>query len=444
MIDCDHLRGRLREICEGFDAFGDPIDMSQDDRVRSLIAIKAMIPGVTESEIIAHVHTLHANSTPGSILRGTSGTGASVVGSQVEDCSDAGTLMLAAIQEETGQQISCGSCRAYLASLNRMSNHDHAAIEQKLYAEISWPPPWREKYKDKETQKIRISEIVYGVLARATTCVKPKPARLPVARSVRQNSRRSYTGWRSEADGPRIEHGPFVSSIRHLTYHVYAIKKHESWKWNLEQLAKRWRLFNGTRIIGISEGSGAQSASQIITFTESLGIVFDHHVVRPNNEKLREVVTWIPMLDLLKPQSAGANEVVFSAHAKGQKYDDPSHTRDWTDLMYQSCLDDWPAVYNALRMSLMAGSMREYGLLGKWHNWAYSGTFYWWRLAEIGKRKWRDVDKWFAGTESWPGKMCDARETECLFLNDSRRMYDRQYWVDVVRPEWDQYLKQRK
>jgi hypothetical protein len=150
------------------------------------------------------------------------------------------------------------------------------------------------------------------------------------------------------------------------------------------------------------------------------------------------------MLSLLNPQSAGENEVVFSAHAKGQKYDDPSHTRDWTDLMYQSCLDDWPAVYNALRTSLMAGSMREYGLLGKWHNWAYSGTFYWWRLAEIGKRKWRDVDQWFAGTESWPGKMCDARETACLFLNDSRRMYDHQYWVDVVWPEWNRYLQQRK
>ncbi len=271
-----------------------------------------------------------------------------------------------------------------------------------------------------------------GVASQAATMVGPQPRRGP------------YTGWRSEADGPRIEHGPFVSSIRHLTYHVYAAKKHDSWKWNLEQLAKRWRLFNGTRIIGISEGPAAQSASQVIAFAESLGMVFDHHVIRPNNEKLREVVTWAPMLSLLNPQSAGENEVVFSAHAKGQKYDDPSHTRDWTDLMYQSCLDDWPAVYNALRTSLMAGSMREYGLLGKWHNWAYSGTFYWWRLTEIGKRKWRDVDQWFAGTESWPGKMCDPRETACLFLNDSRRMYEHQYWVDVVWPEWNRYLQQRK
>ncbi len=361
------------------------------------------------------------------------------------DCSNAGTLLMEAIQTDTGRPVSCGSCKTYLLSLDRMSAHDHASIVQKLYAEISWPQSWRAAHGDKDGQRKRIGEIVSGVLASATTtCKVVRPVRPQVARGGRQNSRRSYTGWRSEADGPRIEHGPFVSSIRHLTYHVYAAKKHDSWKWNLEQLAKRWRLFNGTRIIGISEGPAAQSASQVIAFAESLGMVFDHHVIRPNNEKLREVVTWAPMLSLLNPQSAGENEVVFSAHAKGQKYDDPSHTRDWTDLMYQSCLDDWPAVYNALRTSLMAGSMREYGLLGKWHNWAYSGTFYWWRLTEIGKRKWRDVDQWFAGTESWPGKMCDPRETACLFLNDSRRMYEHQYWVDVVWPEWNRYLQQRK
>lgn len=358
------------------------------------------------------------------------------------DCSNAGTLLMEAIQTDTGQPVSCGSCKTYLLSLNRMSSHDHASIVQKLYAEISWPPHWRAHNGDKDGQRKRIDEIVSGVLAVATTTCKTQ--RPQTAHRGGQNGRRSYTGWRSEADGPRIEHGPFVSSIRHLTYHVYAAKKHDSWQWNLEQLAKRWQIFNGTRIIGISEGTEAQPASQVIAFAESLGMVFDHHVIRLNKEKLREVVTWVPMLSLLKPESAGANEVVFSAHAKGQKYDDPAHTRDWTDLMYQSCLDDWPSVYNALRTSLMAGSMREYGLLGKWHNWAYSGTFFWWRLAEIGNRKWRDVDQWFAGTESWPGKMCDARETACLFLNDSRRMYDHQYWVDVVWPAWNQYLQQRK
>jgi hypothetical protein len=228
-----------------------------------------------------------------------------------------------------------------------------------------------------------------------------------------------------------------------LTYHVWASNRGDSWQWNLEQLAKRWKLFNGTRIIGVVHDEGSRSADEVLTFAESLGMNFDHQVIKPNIPKLREVVTWIPMLNLLKPESAGANEVVFSGHAKGQKYEDPKHTRDWTDLMYQSCLDDWASVYNALRTSLMAGSFKEFGLLGKWHDWAFSGTFFWWRLAEIGKRNWRQVDQWFAGTESWPGKMCDPRETACLFLNDSRRMYDQPYWSETVWPEWQKYQEAR-
>ena len=266
-----------------------------------------------------------------------------------------------------------------------------------------------------------------------------KAQKKPRVVSAARNSKRGpYTGWRSEADGPVFPMGPFVSSIRHLTYFVYP-KSRESWQWNLEQLAKRWWLFNGQRILGIAHDAKSATPQEVIDYAASLGMTFDHVLTKQNNEKLREVVLFADMVQLLKPESAGADEVVFSAHAKGQKYDDPKHTRDWCDLMYQTCLDDWPSVYNALRSALFAGSFREFGLLGKWHNWAYSGTFYWWRLAEIGKRNWNDVDKWFAGTESWPGKLCDPRETACLFLNNSRRLYDAPYWESTVWPEWAKY-----
>jgi hypothetical protein len=270
---------------------------------------------------------------------------------------------------------------------------------------------------------------------------QPRPQR-PV-RAVNRKSRHEYTGWRSEADGPPTEFGPFVSRIRHLTYFVYG-RSEESWKWNLDELAKRWWLFNGKKILGIAHDGKSAKPQAVIDYAASLGMVFDDVVTASNNEKLREVVLWVPMLERLHPTTAAADEVVFSAHAKGQKYDDPKHTRDWCDLMYQSCLDDWPAVYNALRTSLFAGSFREYGLLGKNSNWAYSGTFYWWRLAEIGKRNWRDVDRWFAGTESWPSKMCEANETACLFLNDSRRLYDTNYWLSTVWPEWAKYQEKMR
>jgi hypothetical protein len=330
-----------------------------------------------------------------------------------------------------------------LRSLNQCQSQDLEAVNRRLYAEIEWPKAWREKHPLKELQKARIAEIVAQVASQAECKIsQPRVRRNVRPRGAKPAGRKPYTGWRSEADGPAIQHGPLVSSVRHLTYHIWASNRGDSWQWNLEQLAKRWRLFNGKKIVGIAEDRDSASADVVLQFAESLGMKFDHQVIRQNIPKLREVVTWVPMLEILKPQSAGPGEVVFSAHAKGQKYEDPRHTRDWTDLMYQSCLDDWPSVYNALRTSLMAGSMREFGLLGKWHDWAFSGTFFWWRLAEIGKRNWRDVDQWFAGTESWPGKMCDPRETACLFLNDSRRMYDLPYWESTVWPEWAKYQEQ--
>jgi adenine/guanine phosphoribosyltransferase-like PRPP-binding protein len=119
------------------------------------------------------------------------------------DCSDAGTLMMSAIQNDTGQPISCGSCKTYLLSLNRMSAHDHAAIVQKLYAEISWPPSWRAANGDKEGQRKRIGEIVSGVLAAATTtCQTPKPVRRTASQVVRRTPSRGVGSAFVAGSGP--------------------------------------------------------------------------------------------------------------------------------------------------------------------------------------------------------------------------------------------------
>jgi adenine/guanine phosphoribosyltransferase-like PRPP-binding protein len=119
------------------------------------------------------------------------------------DCSNAGTLMMEAIQADTGQPVSCGSCKTYLLSLNRMSAHDHAAIVQKLYAEISWPPSWRAKHGDKEGQRKRISELVSSVLAAATTtCQTPKPVRRTASQVVRRTPSRGVGSAFVAGSGP--------------------------------------------------------------------------------------------------------------------------------------------------------------------------------------------------------------------------------------------------
>lgn len=259
------------------------------------------------------------------------------------------------------------------------------------------------------------------------------------AKPVRRQQRTIGKGKPAFA-GPFVPNPEWTSTVRHLTYHIWPTKRHDGWKWNMQQLAKRIDLFNGKRILGIAVSSETESAATVIDFAASLGISFNHVVERPNNKKLREVVTWLPMLELLPPESAGQNEVVFSAHAKGVRHDDPlaegSTLWKWTDTMYRTCLDDWPEVESQLNRFVAAGCFRRYNNFKTQgnHQWHFSGTFFWWRLAEIGQRNWRKVDQQFFGTESWIGHQCHDSETACLFVDDCGDLYQPKYWADVVQP----------
>ncbi len=369
--------------------------------------------------------------------------------------SQVGTKLSEIIKRETGIEIPCEACRDAIASLDNMEVQQAILARDRIVSEIVLRAPQQANvwqfvligvdaflhtgFLQKKVEAWFDEAIRDG--AKPLTQQQTVKKKAPVLRvgGGKRNKRQPYTGWRGEPHGERIVFGPFESTIRHLTYHVWPTKRSDCWKWNLAQLASRYYLFNGTRCLGIVTDAETHTANEVTDFAASLGMTFDFVEHHKNNKQLREVVTWLPMLRRLHPRSAAPHEVVFSAHAKGTQYENGRYTRDWTDLMYQSCLDYWPVVEQHLESSLMTGSFREFGLLGKWHDWAYSGTFFWWRLAEIGRRRWMDVDHWFAGTESWPGKMCDPRETRCLFLNDNTRLYVPEYWTQTVWPEWEKW-----
>lgn len=235
--------------------------------------------------------------------------------------------------------------------------------------------------------------------------------------------------------------GDMQSTVRHLTIHVYPTRQHDGWKWNLRQLQQRWSLFNGQKLLGIASDVQTESAATVVDYARTLGMEFDRVIAVPNKPTIREVATWLPMLEYLNPSRAADNEVVFSCHAKGVRHHTMTDTlTGWTRLMWEVNLDDWRTVENALSSHLMAGAFRRYGNFTTRGNnrWHYSGTFYWWRLAEIGRRNWRKVDQKFFGTESWPGHVCKANETSCLFMDDCGDLYKREYWRDTVWPEWNQ------
>ena len=212
------------------------------------------------------------------------------------EMSDVGTKLIAAFESAFGSAITCGSCKAYLKSLNYSWKHDQHKVIAKIYAELPIPPVLRDTFKTTVERKEWIAAIVRPIIPHSENAVVPKHRRSPYGHPP-------YTSWRSEADGPAASFGPFVSDIRHLTYFVYP-RTLESWHWNLEQLAKRWWLFNGKRILGIAHDAESATPDSVIAFAESLGMVFDHVVIKKNNPNLRETVAFLSMVKLLNPATA--------------------------------------------------------------------------------------------------------------------------------------------
>jgi hypothetical protein len=227
------------------------------------------------------------------------------------------------------------------------------------------------------------------------------------------------------------------------------MKSSDVWKWNLEQLALRISLFNGKKIIGIVEDKQSHWHKDVLEFAASVGITFDHVVVRKNKPKLREVVTWLPMLEILSPETAGENEVVFSAHAKGVRHLSKScAVFNWASVLYESSLDYWPITESLLEKKICAGSLMGYGAFNfqNTYGWFYAGTFFWWSLAEIGRRRWQQVDQATIGTESWIGLQCPNTEAGIIFFDMdykpwAHEMYSEEKWREIFTPKWEEWKK---
>lgn len=232
--------------------------------------------------------------------------------------------------------------------------------------------------------------------------------------------------------------------VRHLTYHICPFANStESWRWNLEQLRRRWHLFNGLKVIGVNHDKDTVQPGVLLKHCKLIGLDWDHVVVRPNSRELGEVMTWIPSIELLSPKTSARNEVVFSAHAKGVKYgqDMPPTIAHWTEIMYEANLDDWPLVQSSLEWFLATGILRARcsKIAACKNGWYYSGAFWWWRLADIGMRDWRNVGQWYAGREHWPGNQLEYHEADCMFLDNTKSPYRDTYMNAVIRRKWDRH-----
>jgi hypothetical protein len=85
--------------------------------------------------------------------------------------SSIGTRIQEAVESAIGSNITCGTCLAFIQSLNYQDSHDHKQIVDTLLKDFPWPIAWREQHKNRrEAISAIIQPIVSASESHAFTC----------------------------------------------------------------------------------------------------------------------------------------------------------------------------------------------------------------------------------------------------------------------------------
>lgn len=226
--------------------------------------------------------------------------------------------------------------------------------------------------------------------------------------------------------------------IRNLVSHILP-KDNGKWRRTVAHLRSRMELFNGKRVVSVATADDCDSPEEV---RSAFGSDADsiEWLTFPNDCGLREVVSFVPMLE--RVASLNKNEITFVCHSKGATHGhDDSICHLWADLMFATCLDVPELVDCALQSAAICGSFRTGSghLMVPWH---FSGTFYWIRHDATFSRNWRNIRRHPFGTESWPGLQFAKEESACLFLDNCGSPYDESYWETSVLPAY-RYWQER-
>ena len=217
---------------------------------------------------------------------------------------------------------------------------------------------------------------------------------------------------------------------RHLIYHIHPHKRSDNWRWNVRQLIERIEIFDGTRSIGVATDAetctleDVQEAFGDVRIDQWFESANQPLIGEPGNVMsddqasalLGEGLSFIPLLHTLP---RGVDDVTFYGHAKGTRYADGHLALRWAEMLYRGCLDNLWAVDIELRSFPMTGCLKRYedfDLPRNWH-WHYSGTFFWFRNADVFENpNWcRLHPAMYGQVEAWPAGMFAANMVGCLF-----------------------------
>lgn len=229
-------------------------------------------------------------------------------------------------------------------------------------------------------------------------------------------------------------------ATRHLLYHVYPVRGNGAWQRNVALLLPHLSQFNGKRVVAVATDDSTDSP-------EAVRAAFDPEAVDvlsfPNAPALREVATFRPLFDAVK--TTDPTHAVAYAHAKGVtagRARDPQVAR-WTEALYRATFGCPDRLAAALRTHPVAGAFLKTGRgwpahesLSAWH---YSGSFFWFRAAELFRRAdWMRIDNFWAGIEPYLSLHFPLTRAAHLVHRASvaaMNLYSADVWRAVIEPK---------
>lgn len=239
----------------------------------------------------------------------------------------------------------------------------------------------------------------------------------------------------------------------HLTHHLCPSRKSDLWRWHLRQLADRFRIFNGKRILSIASDANTFSLREVLNYSQSLGLEWTAHQQVRNLRRMGEHQSWSGLMRLLEPQHLGVDDAVFYCHSKGVTHPGNEAPTIWSSVMYEAALDYIPVVIDHFRRDYaFTGSIkgtREKFFGGPDVDWCYAGTFFWWKPSIVGDKH-RQVKPRYHGLEMWPGESFPFEKCGDLFTPPGLGVddgcvqgapYSVDIWRNIYLPQFDEWKR---
>lgn len=254
------------------------------------------------------------------------------------------------------------------------------------------------------------------------------------------------------------------NTTRNLIYHIYPVINHQRWEWNVSQLCRRLKYFNGKIIVAIAidppegrkpdptGGANPPDAGRIIRgcdTTEKVKAEFSKHwqgkpiqfMEFENDPHLREVKTIMPMLPEVLTDDPYS--ITLYAQAKGVTRAPGHIAHRWTEVLYEIMLDYFPLAIEQLNSHSITGCFKKLGNgwpLYSESDFHYSGSWFWVCSAALLERDWQTINTFWSGIEPYPSLHFSKEEAGCLFHQGSQLdMFSGDYWKQAIDDELAQW-----